>query len=171
MTTGQQMKQCPNCGNKVPEYATKCKYCDYQFEQGVQKFPNAISESSQQKNNSSNRNGIYFLIIVIGVLVIMQLLGVFSKKDNSDAERNRKLSSAWTFCKFSIEDHLIAPSTADFEWYDAKNSVKELEDGIYLMDITVDSENLFGAKIRSEFICKVQNKGEDWKILELRLKE
>ncbi len=26
------MKDCPNCGKELPDYVTKCKYCDTAFE-------------------------------------------------------------------------------------------------------------------------------------------
>lgn len=62
-------------------------------------------------------------------------------------------SIARVCAKNYITSALKAPSTADFPWFDWQ--VKKVEDNKYFVKSYVDSENSFGAKIRTNFVCEV----------------
>lgn len=53
-----------------------------------------------------------------------------------------------------VRNQLKAPSTADFG-YDSENGCKQMNDSSFVVKNYVDSENSFGAKLRSEFLCLV----------------
>lgn len=54
----------------------------------------------------------------------------------------------------TVRKQLKAPSTADFG-YDSENGCKQMNDSSFVVKNYVDSENSFGAKLRSEFLCLV----------------
>jgi len=52
-----------------------------------------------------------------------------------------------------IEMYLKSPSTADFNW--STKGVKQLNDTLYNVSGYVDSQNGFGAMIRSKYYCTI----------------
>jgi hypothetical protein len=80
---------------------------------------------------------------------------------------------ALVMCEDFIKDRLIAPSTAEFPWSFDNYQVHRLidrENG-YNIEGRFDSQNAFGAMIRSIFSCKVQNTtGDTWELLDLYIK-
>lgn len=69
--------------------------------------------------------------------------------------------SAEYYCKEFVKDRLKAPSTADF-------AVSHTGVGPqYHVSGTVDAENSFGAKIRSDFTCVVRDEGDSWRLVSL----
>jgi hypothetical protein len=63
---------------------------------------------------------------------------------------------AWVTCKSFVEKRLKAPSTADFESY-SQELVAESEYGSFEVHGTVDAQNSYGAKLRSNFRCKLHS--------------
>lgn len=59
-----------------------------------------------------------------------------------------------------VKDALRSPSTADFPSYDY--NVSDLNDGKYKVVSYVDSENGFGAMIRSNYSATLSFNGGDW---------
>lgn len=72
---------------------------------------------------------------------------------------------AFEICKKFVKDRLKAPTTATFRNYFEKDGevlVTAAPDGSYVVASSVDSENSFGAKIRSRFVCQVTPDGSTW---------
>ena len=65
---------------------------------------------------------------------------------------------AWTVMQEFVTDKLVSPSSAEFPWCDVSN-VTNLGGGRYKVKGYVDSENSFGAMIRTDFEGVVVNKG------------
>jgi hypothetical protein len=63
---------------------------------------------------------------------------------------------AWVACKSFVEKRLKAPSTADFESY-SQELVSEGGAGSFEVHGTVDAQNSFGAKLRSNFRCSLHS--------------
>lgn len=64
-------------------------------------------------------------------------------------------------CKQFVEDHLRAPSTADFQGYGSMTAAGGPT--TWTVGGYVDAENGFGAQIRSDFTCKVSSAdGDSW---------
>ena len=75
------------------------------------------------------------------------------------AARDR-LDGAYDFCVERVTERLKAPATARFSARDRDN---EAQDGDrYLFTGTVDSENGFGALIRSDWGCEIRWTGGDY---------
>jgi len=67
---------------------------------------------------------------------------------------------AYVVCQQFVEDRLKAPVTAEFGG-PYSQVTKSLGGGRFVVDTYVDSQNSFGAMIRTEFSCTVQNTGGD----------
>jgi hypothetical protein len=90
------------------------------------------------------------------------------------AQASRK-AEAWIVAKQCIEKQLKAPSTANWgsivkgTHQSPDQCVTVLGDDKYLCKGWVDSQNSFGAMIRTHFECTAQYKGDDrWTIVDVR---
>jgi hypothetical protein len=74
-----------------------------------------------------------------------------------------KEMTAFDMCKQSVRAKLKAPSTAKFRDYfgDQAPTISGSGDGPYNIASTVDSQNGFGAMIRSTFLCTAIDRGGD----------
>lgn len=69
-----------------------------------------------------------------------------------------------------VKDNLKSPSTADFP--SLVGLVKQVDTKTYEVNSYVDSQNSFGAMLRTNFYCKVKYAGNDkWTCEELRFEE
>ncbi|WP_156484829.1 hypothetical protein [Bhargavaea cecembensis] len=77
-----------------------------------------------------------------------------------DLETESKAYAQWF-----VEQHLKAPSTAEFNW---DNEAVEIDDDVWQVTGSVDSENSFGGMIRSNYTVEVRYKGDnDWELLNI----
>lgn len=119
---------------------------------------------------SSNAKG--FLVIAIAVVVIV-FYGIFSGPENVTPEQaeNELGLKAWYGGRAFVEKNLKAPSTAKFprprldpDCFWSLNREGNWQVGGY-----VDSQNAFGAMIRSEWMVVVRPEGDAWRGLFLKL--
>jgi hypothetical protein len=90
------------------------------------------------------------IILAVGVVLF-----VFSKMCGSGDSQNSNYSeaSALVMSRHFVEDQLKAPATADFS--DDTENVVKINDSTYDVQSYVDSENSFGAKLRSRYSCTI----------------
>lgn len=80
--------------------------------------------------------------------------------------------SAYIMIQEFVKDRLTSPSSADFpgvwDGFDHDQNINYLGDQTYEVRSYVDSENAFGASLRTQFNGKIQQTNEDkWQLLEL----
>jgi hypothetical protein len=90
---------------------------------------------------------------------------------DSDPEEDARYG-AFTVCTKFVEDRLKSPGSASFRNYfedDGEVVVAKTGDSYSVLS-TVDSENSFGANIRTSFLCVVEPTGGDnWRLVSLEL--
>ena len=89
------------------------------------------------------------LTISIVFLVIMVLFALFACNSSTDPK-----ISAWVCAQELVRENLKSPSTAQFPKYSA-SYVKDLGNNKYEISAYVDSQNSFGAVVRSYFTAKL----------------
>lgn len=99
--------------------------------------------------------GLMFLVVVL------ILIGAFSGDDGPDDPTN---FDAQYYCEDFVKDRLRAPSTADFTGTTATGGPVT-----WSVRGAVDSENGFGAAIRSNFTCQLRydSTEESWTLVSL----
>ncbi len=137
-------KKCPHCQKEVDIKATKCPYCQ-----------SAISTWTSGKK--------LLLVLLIPVFVGMVMSFTDDSTTNTPAQMTaediayQKKHDFPKLAKMEVEAMLKAPATAKFN----TSPTVTLEDGVYSVDSWVDSENSYGANIRSYWSAKPHYIGGD----------
>ncbi|HDK7176469.1 TPA: hypothetical protein PTV31_003079 [Clostridium botulinum] len=97
-----------------------------------------------------------FLKAVLLCLSITLCLGIFvgcgdsSGRGNESEERYKAYETAKSY----VEDNLKSPTTAEFASID-EAKITKLKQDEYKIESYVNSENGFGAKVKSTFSCRI----------------
>lgn len=95
------------------------------------------------------------------LLIVLFLLGGISKcaSDDSTSDDNsiyRPDDEIYIYAENYVKENLKSPATAEFAGiYDSHTSIIHLGEGKYKVSSYVDSQNSFGAMIRTKFTCTV----------------
>ena len=107
------------------------------------------------------------IISIIIVLIFVFLAFGSSDSDNNDSSGPDKIGAKVMAQQF-LEDRLKSPATADYPWAKTDDTVTELSDNKYKYRSYVDSENSFGANVRTNFEIVVQYAGDDkWRLISI----
>lgn len=105
-----------------------------------------------------------FVIILLCVVGIVIATSGDEEEPADPVSADRKIN-AEVMCEQFIEKRLKAPATA--EYTDPETSKAGAS---YTVKGAVDSENGFGAKIRTPYVCVVKDNGDDtWTLVDLNM--
>jgi len=123
----------------------------------------------RRKNpKSSDENATLLGGIVISGISIIFLVGLAillsnnsSPQSRSDSSRSETKTAVWVFAQQLCKERLKSPSTASFggmfsDLQVSDDVVTYSGDGKYQVIAWVDSQNGFGAMIRTRFICEIE---------------
>ena len=143
--------ECKECGGKVSSEAEKCPHCGITL----------INKTPKKKSN----NGCFWTVVVgLCFILFLYILGSGGSDDSSSdyevSHPNKFL--AYNYAEDAVEKNLKSPSTAEFPGATEKNShIQYLGNGEYKINSWVDSQNGFGAMIRSNFSIEIIFKGDN----------
>ncbi len=113
--------------------------------------------------------------VLVGVLILGMawLFGGSSSSPAEEAAQHRETKEfterigAWVAAQDAVRSRLRSPGTADFGWQTASNQCKKSAPGQYIATGWVDSQNGFGAVLRTEFTVKVEQGGSgSWRAVD-----
>jgi hypothetical protein len=112
------------------------------------------------------------IILIVLVLIVSLISSCDTEiEQNSFIEDTTNKQDAFRMSKQFVTKNLKAPSTADFPWY-TESFVIDLGKGRYSVSAYVDSENSFGAKIRTPYTCTLSYEGNDmWRLESMDISE
>jgi hypothetical protein len=121
------------------------------------------ANSSQPVSNGRAVAGLVVFLITVGSVIYGCST---SDSDSGTTDTGSDQSGmAEVMCEDFVNDQLEAPSTADFP---GASSVENIKLDTYRVTASVDSENGFGAKIRTGYVCTVIDVGNDkWNLISL----
>lgn len=100
---------------------------------------------------------------LIGLFVVFTIIAVLTG-DGDDQDPDGDKYGAQNVCEQFVEKRLKAPATADFTDTASAHS----GGGAWRVTGAVDSENSFGANVRSTYVCQVQHTGDgNWRLTSL----
>lgn len=98
-----------------------------------------------------------WLIFLAGIVLVVSMLYMCSGGGAGDRDRvpstSEMMTQARLQCRHAVKDKLKSPATADFSNETESGSGQT---GTYTVTGSVDSENSFGATVRSDFTCNVR---------------
>lgn len=112
------------------------------------------------------------LLIVVPILVVMLILLILlpeGEVTNSYGE-NYKLdkTGACIMSNKFVEQQLVSPASAKFQkCYDQQIIYKG--DRTYYVNGYVDSQNGFGAMLRTSYSVEIQDLGEQWRLVDITI--
>lgn len=119
-----------------------------------QPTPESVPATPAPSSASSNRWAIVIVIAVVGIVGIC-VARVNTKHEPTEAENQR---DAQRVCEEQfVPARLKAPATAKFTAVTVTHA-----GGAYRVTGSVDSQNGFGALVRSSFSCTVHTSGDQW---------
>lgn len=105
---------------------------------------------------------IPYIVISVGIM----LLCFYGCQEKPYVKGEDKIG-AYTMAEHFVKKKLKSPKTAEFAGY-SSSTVFHNGDGVYTVRSYVDSENSFGATIRTKFTAKVRENGDEtWSLLSL----
>lgn len=122
-----------------------------------------VMEQVQKTTNDKKKSKVLMWVIIINIILwsTLAILLVFGQpKHQSTPQR-----LAYTMATKIIENNLKAPSTAEYQPF--SDELVSVNGNIYTVKMWVDSENSFGARIRSKFTVQVKNEGDKWYLISI----
>ena len=148
---------CMTCRKQVPLYKSEGSYSSFCSDCGSTDVTLQIPEpSSRPRRATTMRSGCGIALGVVGGVIVLG--GIFGGGDpprgTSPGEPSRLDIAA--VCQHMVQKRLKAPRTAKFEW-GALDSVRRVGADHFVMSSWVDSQNSFGAMLRTRFTCVVKD--------------
>lgn len=75
--------------------------------------------------------------------------------------------AAYSRCKDFVRARLRSPSTADFPFLD--HTATQHGADTFAVRSYVDAQNAFGGTVRSQYVCRVVRRGEDWSLVDVTM--
>lgn len=145
------MKKCPECQMEISALAKKCPHCQSKIKQPMSVI-------------------VKFFLIVLGISIFSALAmggnGTSQPATQDSSAYGSPEDFAWVIAENQIEKLLKSPSTAEF----CKPKVTDLGSNKYVVASCVDSQNGFGAMLRSSWTVTLTYSGSNvesqagWKI-------
>ena len=132
-------KKCPKCFGVVDAAATKCKHCG--------------------SNVMSPKDYLIGCAVLI-VIILAAYFFIFSGTSEDSGPPQITESNAFIVSKNFITPLLKSPATADFPFLDYSH--QKLGDDHWLIQSYVDSQNDFGAMLRTNYSAELKFLGGDW---------
>ena len=121
---------CNECQKEVSDQAKICPNCGYDLQ--------------KEKNTKIAAKGCLWIFGIIFVVILFSML-------IPDSASNSKNLEAYVYSQQLIELQLKTPGTANFPTFE--DSFVNQVGNIYTINAFVDSENSFGANVRSRYKC------------------
>lgn len=111
-------------------------------------------------------------LVGCGVLlfIFIALVVIATNSCESKPKQEHSKAAASVMAEQFVKDKLKSPGSAKFQSFSDQN-ITDIGDGRYTIAAWVDSQNSFGALIRTKYICTVKYAGDDkWQLENLEFK-
>jgi len=116
------------------------------------------------------RKKIPLLMLILVSLILFLQCNTDPNYTDNQIKAGKGDIDAYVMANAFVKERLKSPASADFPYYHERGiSIKFLGDNTYSVSGYVDSQNSFGALIRTDYYCKVKYNGNDnWSLLDIK---
>jgi len=132
-------------------------------------------------NKLENKQSLSAWKVIVGLALVVAIVGMIATSGNESAKDEApaveqteesawkvRKSAAYTAAKIFVERRLVSPGSAKFPWFDY--NVVVIGEREYQVNGYVDSQNKYGALLRSNYVCQVRDNGDEtWSCLKLQI--
>lgn len=122
----------------------------------------AEAEVNQKAAKATGKGCLGCLGVVVALSILFAVVVTLSRDDSPEAQAKRELSGAsaivTVICENAVESRLRSPGTADFP-FGHVSAVRTSGPNAFMLASYVDSQNGFGAVVRTNFVCEVTGAG------------
>ena len=156
---------CPECNKEVSDSALSCPHCGFQLrEEEVQTVKNQVKKPKKKSNGC-----LIWLIIIAAAIAFFYIIGSNDDSSSSSSSPSTNKFLAYNYAKDFVKENLKSPSTAEFPGVSEKDRhTTSLGGGKYKIVSWVDSQNSFGATIRTNFSCIIVFEGNNVRCEDLK---
>ena len=157
-----QLIPCPVCSHMISTGAKSCPQCGHPLDH--------VTEPEKIKKENEKPGCGLLAVCFFLIMFFIFWIGSFFKTDK-DWRENDNSSMAYVMMQNFVTKRLKSPGTAKFQFLDSEN-IENLGNQTYRISSYVDSQNSFGAVIRTNFIGLIkQTSHEDWQLLSLNFQQ
>ena len=169
MEEQKETKYCEHCGKEIDDKEVFCKHCGSKINEAKNE------DKNKEEDHKPNTKTKSIISIVVTLVIFAIIVGVaFTCCGGGDSKSDKEGHSeveAWVAAKIEVEDNLKSPKTASFPW-SYEEYVTKINDNDFKVKSYVDSENSFGALVRTQFRCYVTHLGNlKYKVEDLHMWE
>jgi len=147
--------QCKECGESISNEAPICPKCGYSFK-----------ENKEQKSQA-----IGCFIFIIGAIALWLWVSSGNNEIINWQDRDSSAMATVQVERF-VKEKLVSPGSARFASIFSGDLAITRDGQIYTIKSHVDSQNRFGATIRTHFIARIEQVSEgEWSLLFLEISE
>jgi hypothetical protein len=165
-TSNKTLTSCPDCGKSISKSAKACPGCGAPIMSKVDKVAQGLGDVGK----ALAAVGCLLPMLLVGGCLIVAVATTevppWDQQDNS--------TMALTMMEKFVRQRLKSPSTAEFPgvFDGAMDHVERLDDHQYMITSYVDSQNGFGAVVRTNYAGIIQQTSEDdWQLIGLEMKQ
>ena len=122
-----------------------------------------IQKTIEAKSKKTTQSIIAFVLVII----ILAVSHFTADPTKSRRKSEPDIHGAWAYTQLFVKDKLKSPKSADFP-FGGSSGVTPLGKNRYRVVSYVDSQNSFGATIRTNFTCIIKKKNDSWELEQLQ---
>ncbi|MDA3779012.1 MAG: zinc ribbon domain-containing protein [Bacteroidales bacterium] len=159
---------CPECKKEVSDSALSCPHCGFELSNKKEK-----TEINQvKKPKKKDLAWTTWLLIAAIMYVLFYIFGSGGDNNSSNKPSPSSKFSAYIYAEDFVSKKLKSPSTAEFPGVSEKDKhITSLGNDTYKIVSWVDSQNGFGATIRTGFSCTIIFEGNNVRCKDLKFDE
>ncbi len=134
----------------------------------------AEKELKEEKKKKDMKNGLIGCAVLIGIVILIAIFSSGGEKKPSVSWEERDNSiGAYIMSERFVKEKLKSPSTAKFPGVlNRDGHVIKGEDNQYIINSYVDSQNSFGATVRTNFMVIIKQVDENnWRLIDIEFFE